>query len=161
MLELYDQTVRSVGGGKMKDFLINPSINNKDFVRYRIGAEAEEFWEIQAHQKPLMERIMAKSPAWFLQKLRIIIAKYLVALLAGNEAKKSFEEGIFRNSGEIHLWMYDRYSLKRLLEQVGFIDVRVCRADDSRIPDFNSYGLDMIEGKIRKPDSLFMEAMKP
>jgi hypothetical protein len=44
---------------------------------------------------------------------------------------------------------------------VGFIDVRVCRADDSRIPDFNSYGLDMIEGKIRKPDSLFMEAMKP
>ena len=57
--------------------------------------------------------------------------------------------------------MYDRYSLKRLLEQVGFIDVRVCRADDSRIPDFNSYGLDMIDGKIRKPDSLFMEAMKP
>lgn len=161
MLELYDQTVRSVGGGKMKDFLLNPSINNKDFVRYRIGAEAEKFWEIQAHQKSMRERIMAKSPAWFLQKLRIIIAKYLVALVAGNEAKKSFEEGIFRNSGEIHLWMYDRYSLKRLLEQVGFIDVRVCRADDSRIPDFNSYGLDMIEGKIRKPDSLFMEAMKP
>ncbi|TRU84854.1 MAG: methyltransferase domain-containing protein [Microcystis novacekii Mn_MB_F_20050700_S1] len=161
MLELYDQTVRSFGGGEMVNFLIDPNIPNKDFVRYRIGAEAEKFWEIQADQKSLRERIMAKSPAWFLRKLRIVIAKYLVALVAGNEAKKSFEEGMFRNSGEIHRWMYDRYSLKRLLEQMGFTDVRVCRADESRIPDFNSYGLDMIESKIRKPDSLFMEAMKP
>jgi SAM-dependent methyltransferase len=161
MLELYDQTVRSIGGGKTKDFLLNPSISNKDFVRYRIGAEAEKFWEVQAHQKSLRDKIITKSPAWFLQKLRMITAKYLVAIVAGNEAKKSFEEGVFRNSGEIHRWMYDRYSLKRLLEKVGFSDVRVCRADESRIPDFNSYGLDMIEGKIRKPDSLFMEGMKP
>ncbi|MGV2387335.1 MAG UNVERIFIED_CONTAM: hypothetical protein LVR29_00265 [Microcystis novacekii LVE1205-3] len=97
MLELYDQTCsqRSVEV-KWSDFLLNPSIHNKDFVRYRIGAEAEKFWEIQADQKSLRERIMAKSPAWFLRKLRIVIAKYLVALVAGNEAKKSFEEGIFQ-----------------------------------------------------------------
>jgi hypothetical protein len=57
--------------------------------------------------------------------------------------------------------MYDRYSLRRLLEQAGFIDVRICRADESRIPDFNSYNLDIVEGKVRKPVSLFMEGIKP
>jgi predicted SAM-dependent methyltransferase len=45
--------------------------------------------------------------------------------------------------------------------KTGFIDVRVCRADESRIPDFNIYNLDVVEGKIRKPDSLFMEGIKP
>jgi hypothetical protein len=49
---------------------------------------------------------------------------------------------------------------KRRLEQTGFVDVRVCRADESRIPDFNSYSLDVVEGKVRKPDSLFMEGIK-
>lgn len=160
MLELYDQTVRSFSGGEMKNFLIDPNIANKDFVWYRIGAEAEKFWEAQLLQKFLWEKIIAKKPSWFIQKIRFIIPKLLVFMTAGNEAMQAFEEGVFRNSGEIHRWMYDRYSLRRLLEQTGFVDVRVCCADESRIPDFNSYSLDVVEGKIRKPDSLFMEGIK-
>jgi len=57
--------------------------------------------------------------------------------------------------------MYDRFSLRRLLEQSGFIDVRVCRADESRIINFHQYNLDVIEGEVRKPGSLFMEGVKP
>jgi hypothetical protein len=56
--------------------------------------------------------------------------------------------------------MYDRFSLKRLLECSGFKEVRVCGADESRILNLNSYGLDIHDGKIRKPDSLFMEGKK-
>jgi hypothetical protein len=57
--------------------------------------------------------------------------------------------------------MYDRISLKTLLENAGFHKVRVCTATESLIPDFKQYNLDTDEvGKIRKPDSLFMEAIK-
>jgi len=71
------------------------------------------------------------------------------------------EEVAFRNQGEIHRWMYDRVSLKTLLQAAGFRDVVVCRADDSRIPDFSTYRLDTDElGNVRKPDSLFMEGTR-
>lgn len=160
MLELYDQTVRSFGGGEMARFLLNQHIPNKDFIISRIGVEAQKYWEIKSTQKSLWEKITSKKPLWFVQKLRIFIPQIIVALIAGNEASQAFKEGIFRHSGEIHRWMYDRYSLRRYLEQAGFIDVRVCRADESMIPDFNSYGLDITDGKVRKPDSLFMEGVK-
>jgi hypothetical protein len=59
--------------------------------------------------------------------------------------------------------MYDRVSLKLLLEEAGFVDYKVCRFDESRIPDWDRYRLDHArEGdKPRKPDSLFVEATKP
>jgi predicted SAM-dependent methyltransferase len=161
MLELYDQTVRSFAGGEMRRFLLSPDISNKDFIRPRIGAEAQNYWEIQPLKKSLWKTISSKQSYWFIQKTRIIIVKLLVAMIAGNEAMQAFNEGVFRNSGEIHRWMYDRFSLRRLLEQAGFIDVRICRADESRIPDFNSYNLDVVEGIVRKPISLFMEGTKP
>ena len=81
-------------------------------------------------------------------------------MIAGNEAKQAFEEGLFRNSGEIHRYMYDRFSLRRLLAQSDFTNVCVCRPDESRITDFNNYNLDVLDGKTRKPDSLFVEAIK-
>ena len=68
---------------------------------------------------------------------------------------------MFRNSGEVHRWMYDRYSLSRLLTESGFINIQICQADESSIPDFNTYELDTCQGKVRKPDSLFIEATKP
>lgn len=64
--------------------------------------------------------------------------------------------------GEIHKWMYDQYSLGTLLADSGFVNARVCRADESAIPYFNDFHLDTDEhGAVRKPDSLFMEAIKP
>lgn len=154
MLEMYDQTVRHFGGGEMYRYFSSPDIKNKDFVRSRIGFEAE------INQASIWEKIRSKNAFWFIQKFRTIIAGNLVALTAGREAQRAFEEGIFRNSGEIHRWMYDRFSLQRLLKKAGFLDVRVCGADESLIPNFSSYNLDVIEGQIRKPDSLFMEGIK-
>jgi hypothetical protein len=56
--------------------------------------------------------------------------------------------------------MYDQYSIKRLLESQGFSKVRICQAGESWIPDFSRYALDMVDGAIRKPDSLFVEAIR-
>jgi hypothetical protein len=57
--------------------------------------------------------------------------------------------------------MYDRVSLSHLLAAVGFRQISVCAAEESRIENFAGYQLDSVEGRVRKPDSLFMEALKP
>ncbi len=162
MLELYDQTVRSFRGGEMKNFLLNPNIINKDFIKYRIGYEAQKFWQSQESKetKSIWQKIFSKKPIWFIRQLRIMLAKILVVIVAGNQNKNAFQEATFRNSGEIHRWMYDRFSLRRLLESVGFQEVKICNAMESQIPHFNEYNLDSIKGKVRKPDSLFIEAKK-
>lgn len=35
----------------------------------------------------------------------------------------------------------------------------VCSPDVSRIPGFAAYELDVVNGEVRKPDSLFMEGV--
>lgn len=73
---------------------------------------------------------------------------------------KALSIGQFRLGGEIHQWMYDRYSLSELLKRHGFKSPKVCKFNESGIIDWNSFGLDAVDGKVRKPDSLFMEAVK-
>jgi SAM-dependent methyltransferase len=162
-LELYDQAVRSYPGGEMGVYLADSALSNKAFIVSRIGLEAERIW--QRNMIPTGARIISKLKSmklpWFVRQLRIELASFLVMIIAGAGANKAFREGLFRESGEIHRWMYDRFSLERLLTQAGFVDVKVCRADMSAIPDFNSYDLDTQCEIVRKPDSLYMEAVKP
>lgn len=77
-----------------------------------------------------------------------------------NNASSIYQVGKFRKEGEVHQWMYDKYSLKLLLNDVGFKDVKVRTAFDSYISNWNDYNLDGKDGKIFKPDSLFIEALK-
>jgi predicted SAM-dependent methyltransferase len=167
MLELYDQTVRSFTGGEMGRYLASSDIQNKAFIVSRIGAEAENYWDKQTqkqakvNQRSLLTRITSKSWNWWWATAKAKATRNIIHLLLGQQAQQAFDEGFFRQSGEIHRWMYDRFSLRRLLEQAGFVDVKVCRAEESRIPEFDRYQLDRIDGRVRKPDSLFMEGIKP
>ena len=69
---------------------------------------------------------------------------------------KYYTTGRFRFGGEIHQWMYDRYSLGRLLEKVGFNDIVVRSADTSYIDNWKDYKLD----DTSENASLFIEAIK-
>jgi predicted SAM-dependent methyltransferase len=164
MLELLDQSVRNGSGGEIGNYLREPYIPNKEFVAGRIGMEATQYW--REKPKPVNERpslwlrLKTKRLSNVVRQIRLSSAKIFVYCLAGAEAQRSFSEGLFRNAGEIHRWAYDSFSLRRLLAQSRFVDIRVCRADESRIPDFNYYELDVIGGQIRRPDSIFMEAHK-
>ena len=153
LMELLDQTTRTSRGGEMLKFLVKKDLNNKDFIRSRIGQEAEQYWKAESQGPQERPGMGKKNP------IKTLV-KNVVKWFLGKEGAAAFEEVLLRNSGEVHRWMYDRFSLKRLLESSGFKDVRVCRADESRIYNFNSYGLDIQDGKIRKPDSLFMEGKK-
>ncbi|OUC13632.1 MAG: methyltransferase [Alkalinema sp. CACIAM 70d] len=162
-LELLDQMTRTQAGGEMGKYLDRLNDQNPDldkaFVRSRMGAEIDNYY--QAKKLTRWQKIQSKQPTWYLQKIRVKIAELFVLLIAGKQAQEGFQEGLFRNSGELHRWMYDRFSLQQLLSQTGFIKIQVCQATESRIPNFNHFELDTLQGQIRKPDSLFMEAVKP
>ena len=142
VIELLDQLTRQhADGGEMFRYLCREPVPALDFVVERFGYEVTSKLEgIRAYVRAGLtpEKLEARRAAW------------------GAEAV-----GRFRTSGEVHLWMYDRYSLRLLLEAAGFRDIQVTPAHISRIPDFHQYGLDVMpDGSIRKPDSLFMEARK-
>jgi SAM-dependent methyltransferase len=65
-------------------------------------------------------------------------------------------------SGELHRWMYDRFSLPRLLTGSGFDEVLVVDESTSRVPAWESFRLDTeSDGSAYKPDSLYVEARRP
>jgi predicted SAM-dependent methyltransferase len=158
-LELLDQLVRHHQGGEMARYLDQDHLPNEEFIASRMGFELGNCRS--ARRKSVIEKLKSKRLGWFVRVIRNKIAEFAVLAIAGRQSQLGFREGIFRQSGELHRWMYDRYSLHQLLKQVGFTEIRVCRADESKIPDFNAYELDIYQGNIRKPDSLFMEAIKP
>ncbi len=140
LLELFDQMVRNTSGGEMLKYWKQNPMPAESFVIERLGSEViNALNTIRKHdvRESSLEDIKKDNPP---------------------DAEKI---GEFRLSGEIHEWMYDRYSLGRLLLESGFRNVKVCNADESQISNFNSYFLDIEpNGAIRKPDSLFMEAIK-
>lgn len=171
-LELLDQMVRNKSGGGMKDYLFQTTVPNEKYVFDRIGSEgkiireaflenSKRSQEKSQEKNPEIQRINLKS---FFKSIKKKIAYYKKDLFKSKKIKKcdskEFKIGEFRNSGEIHQWMYDRYSLSELLKSVGFVDVKVLSAFESEIYNWENYQLDVINGLVRKPDSLFIEAKK-
>src|SRR5262249_42100248 len=92
---------------------------------------------------------------------RYKLLSVMLGLLGGKRATTAFAEGHFRTGGEVHQWMYDRQSLSALLLASGFADVTLPGPDESAIPGFVGFELDTLNGRVRKPGSLFLEARKP
>jgi hypothetical protein len=167
LLELYDQTVRQVSGGRMRPWLERDDLPNRPFIRSRIGEEADRCWQksrgrgIFGHAQHRGWRSVL-FVAWQRLSFRRALARVLVRILAGRDAAQAFDEGWYRRSGEIHRWMYDRFSLRRLLGSAGFSQVRVVQPQDSAISGFANFQLDCNEqGEARKPDSIYVEAVRP
>ncbi len=158
-LELLDQLVRESSGGRMGQFMADPQIQNSDFVKSRVGDEFR-VCNVEPPVEPtkpgLLDSLHDKTMG-----MRSYLAKKAVQLLLGNAAASALEEGLFRNSGEVHRWMYDRFSLRDLCIRLGFQDFKILSAVNSQIPSFSTYQLDVLDGDIRKPDSLFTECRKP
>jgi len=177
-LELLDQLVRDTSGGEMERYLRSKAVNNADYVVARIGPDATRSMGLPSGTQ-FSSTASGASPSGSLghsmstvirRTVRTIrslgssvhrVRMSLCKIVLGDKGEAAIREALFRRSGECHRWMYDRFSLRQLLEQCGFSDVRSCTAFDSRIAGFSSFGLDVVDGKVRKPDSLFMEASKP
>lgn len=167
-LELLDQMVRQRSGGEMAAF-IRAGPPNAAFVHSRIG---HEFTDLQAALRDTVispwQKLLALPPRvrWhkLLQRLRNapgMLRRALIAVLLPTVDREALQEGLFRRSGEVHLWMYDRYSLPRLLSSCGFSQVAVRAPGESAIPAWRGYQLDVdAEDKPIKPDLLYVESRK-
>lgn len=161
MLEFYDQVVRTRPGGEMARYLARKlDARQSNFVSSRIGFEGSNPATGLTHGLSSSTELYRRGGR-AIRRIRTIVAGVLAFLAMGPEGYAALREGIFRRSGEIHQWMYDRFSLGRLLVNVGFEGVRICGAGESGIPDFANYGLEIVNGRERKPDSLYIEARKP
>jgi SAM-dependent methyltransferase len=159
-LELLDQLVRVRSGGLMADYWKRETIPNEDFLRRRMG------WQFTAFRERITKpgEPGTRNPPGFgkiVQKLRQKAASLIVGATCGKAAAAALRESMFRAEGEVHRWMYDRFSLSRLLVESGFEAPRAVGFDESAIGGFAGFGLDSWDGGPRKPDSLFMEARKP
>lgn len=155
MLEMYDQTVRNIGGGEMAKYLMQENIVNECYIFDRCGNVV----------KDIRNSFMNSSNKKQFQKgklFRIIFRSLKRGILQLNNTigGKRYQIGKFRLSGEVHQWMYDRFSLKRLFEQTGFKDIEVKNAFESNIQNWNTFQLDVKDGAAHAPQSLYMEGFK-
>jgi predicted SAM-dependent methyltransferase len=170
MLEMYDQTVRNHSGGQMAEFLKLPNLPNKEYIIHRIGYVAKDLIPSVkcSHSPALYAGHTPKSPGLnygiligrLKNKLVRIFNIFRADGLREPIASENSRIGSFRLSGEVHMWMYDRFSLGRLLREVGFDDIKVLDPHRSAIPNWSKYELDVRDGAVFDPSSLFIEARK-
>lgn len=164
MLELLDQHVRNSSGGEMARYLSQRPLPGKEFILKRGGSEVENLFK-EAHTETNLPSGVWQHP--FLKRLRcfhrypIYVREIFYKFLLGKDYR-ALRIGRFRISGEVHQWMYDRYSLTALLKQCGFREIVQRSATESYLSNWNSFHLDTgPDGKVYKPNSLYMEAKKP
>lgn len=170
ILELYDQTVREHPGGGFADLARAAFLRNAEFVRKRWGLQGERLINLVSEPEPAASPastpLQGRPGPWLRRGIELLSSRsarreFLLRRLLGPEYRL-LQNARFRASGEIHQWMYDRRSLANLLLEAGFVEPACRHADESRIPDWKRYNLDTDpDGRIYKPDSLFMEALNP
>jgi hypothetical protein len=155
-MELTDQAARSVSGGSMLPYIRSLSGPQLELVRKRAGMEVDSILTDRASRN--LRSITAAKVCRRIQRELVAGCAWLIG---GPRMRSMFYEGWFRHSGEIHRVMYDQVSLSRLLVECGFVEPARMNPSESLIPGFNDYALDMLAENVRKPDSLFMEAIRP
>jgi hypothetical protein len=170
MLEFLDQMVRTRSGGAMADFVVRGP-GNEAFIEQRIGDEYRTMKASLGRSGAIGARIRqlgGMRPEVRRHKIRQRalripgdLRRAIASLFLSRTDRSALKHARFRMSGETHLWMYDRFSLPRLLAESGFIDAGAKPAGESAIPGWREYGLDLgKDGRPLKPDLLFVECRK-
>jgi SAM-dependent methyltransferase len=155
MLEMYDQTVRERSGGEMLAYIQRADDSQIAFAKARLGGELDRMLPAKGAAPPGERHNRT-------QRAGDNLRRKALRLLTGRDGISAYDHGKFRLSGELHKWMYDRYSLANALKSAGFTDPKQCEAAESRIPQWSRFHLDTEpDGRTYKPDSLFMEATRP
>jgi predicted SAM-dependent methyltransferase len=166
VLEMIDQLIRDKCGGRMQETLFARDFD-EEYVRYRCG---EEFSPFYASGTSLGNGDRRKSPD---RRVGSTFRMEYRGPKKWKEIPTSFIHRLFnwlqgsgrdpRKSGEAHRWVYDRFGLKLHMEKNRFEEVKTTSHNASRIPHWSSYLLDstLNGSQPRKPDSLYMEGIKP
>lgn len=167
LLEMYDQTVRNKSGGDMLDFLSKKDLSNQEFAIARCGVEIKNIID-NSQQQSFANTTPENNFKKFLKHIYRLLRysnyrhQAILQLILSQTELDALEIGQFRQSGEVHQWMYDHYSLSGLLAKCGLQEITKRTAHESYIPDWTNFNLDTKpDGSVYKPDSLYMESIKP
>ena len=154
-VELLDQLVRVDSGGEMSQ-IFNEVSNNKDkdlasYILHRTGDELLANDDRKTVRKITIDKIKNKILYFYLQSVRLLIPKNLRDLIF-----------IRTSVGERHQWMYDRYSLATLLQELGFKNIQIKSYKTSGIDGFNDFYLDIKKNgsPYKGVSSIYIEATK-
>ena len=159
-LEMLDQCMRHESGGRMKTFFCDHGRAELDYVVSRIGTVGVQLAKVG---RPSTDAETAKRQGfsgldgggW-----KSIRAWLREALLSAKE-KEALRIGQFRTQGEVHLCMYDSFTIEKMLKGVGFEVIEFLRAEASQIPNWSYYCLDLeSDGREHAPNSLYVEGRK-
>ncbi|MEL6495579.1 MAG: methyltransferase domain-containing protein [Cyanobacteria bacterium J06623_7] len=153
-LELLDQMVRNRRGGEMATYLAEAKNCDRDFALERFGVEASRLRTVTSGDLPFKNWLRSLKQVG--RKVHQLLPRPWQSFYT------ALKVGYYRQSGEVHQWMYDRYSLSTVLTHCGFEQIVQRTATDSYLNSWQSFNLDTEpDGSVYKPDSLFMEAYKP
>jgi predicted SAM-dependent methyltransferase len=154
-IELLDQATRTEPGGEAAEVCRTASAPERAFIESRWGREARELF---ANGSPA-----APPSRWraVLREIRRGGARAFREAAASRLGGPAYRVGAFRQSGEVHQWMYDDVALARALEDAGFERCTRVGPAESRMPGWARFELDAdASGAPHKPDSLYMEATR-
>jgi predicted SAM-dependent methyltransferase len=155
VLEIYDQSVRNKNGGEMLKYF-SEDIINKDYIISRTGLSGEMIKDKKHQKTSFLEKAKKMGLFQFIIRVFKEIQNKILSFLVGPK----YSVGNFRLSGEVHNWMYDRFSLGKLMDSVGFVNIEIASPEKSMIKDWELHELDVKNGKAYDPTSLFMEGKK-
>jgi predicted SAM-dependent methyltransferase len=152
--ELLDQLARTKAGGEMGVFFdeVKKTKNYKiaQYIYKRTGDDV-----LKRTRDPPKKITLAKLKNKLIYSYLKLI-KFLIP--------QKLRDSVFIDTtiGENHRWLYDSYSLSRVLKKNGFRSIEIQTFNTSNIKSFNDYLLDIDENnQPRKGESsLYIEAMK-
>jgi SAM-dependent methyltransferase len=163
LIEMTDPLARHHAGGEQDRYIARVPLENAPFVIERWGAEGRAYIE----QLQRTDRTHESAGARAVRRLRRIrryptYIKLLALRMLLGTAYRTWALGEYRLSGEVHLYMYDRFNLRRLLEGCGFEGVVQQNGRASYVDRWARFNLDTEpDGSLYRPVSLFMEGVKP
>jgi predicted SAM-dependent methyltransferase len=167
VLEMLDQMIRQKSGGELGDYYKNIKISDdiqmKQFIYERTGETISTTLATQqkistsSKLKKIFKFITNPSKLW--TKFEPHYCYTIASLLPSAFLKQNVS---FSQVGEKHTWIYDFYTLSKVLEDVGFSEVKKLSYNHSGIAGFPLIPLDMNkDGFPRKgKESMYIEATK-
>lgn len=164
VLEMLDQCVRKSPGGSLAGYYQEvASKSQKDIPGYIFKRTGEPLTDLVPKQRiSLCRKVLniLAHPSKLIGRLERIYCQLLTSLLPNAFLQQNVS---FTQIGERHAWIYDFYSLSKLLEAAGFFAIKKTDFDQSDIENFPLFPLDMTnENRPRKGlESMYIEATKP
>src|ERR1017187_296139 len=167
--EIFDQIVREKSGGRMLEALRRKDLD-VEFIEERYGDVFREFYG-KATAEPETEagdttrgsalrRLLARAPVEIAAVIYRKVKTAVASRLRGRQEAAVQDDP--RQTGEGAKWMYDRVSLRLLLEGRGFENASVKSCAESDIVGWERYYLSRSNyGDYAIDPSVFVEAKKP